>query len=65
MKKSHCGVVHFTDEEEDLLFVVGGYAPDNAPTAFCDQHIQDVRARTNEQHVFYVSTSECIQHPSY
>ena len=24
----YCGVVHFTDEEEeDLLFVVGGYGP--------------------------------------
>ena len=27
MKKSDCGVVYFADEEEDLLFVVGGYGP--------------------------------------
>ena len=27
MKKSGCGIVYFTDEEEDLLFVAGGYGP--------------------------------------
>ena len=25
MQKYHCGMVHFTDGEEDLLYVVGGW----------------------------------------
>ena len=43
MQKSLCGMVHFTDGEEDLLYVVvGGWS--NTPT--------------NEQHIFSLSTSE-------
>ena len=60
MKKSGCGVVHFTDKEEDLLFVVGGYGP--IPSSL--QHgAQYKKARhgyvhINEQHIFCLSTSE-------
>ena len=60
MKKSGCGVVHFTDEEEDLLFVVGGYGP----TPSSHQHGARYRqarkgySNTNEQHIFCLSTSE-------
>ena len=56
MKKSHCGVVHFTVEEEDLLFVVGGFASCQEK-AQCRQNERP--ARTDEQHVFSLSTSEC------
>ena len=27
MQKYSCGMVHFTDGEEDLLYVVGGHGP--------------------------------------
>ena len=61
MKKSGCGVVHFTDEEEDLLFVLGGWGP--TPSSR-QSHTQYKQANTmcyvytNEQHIFCLSTSE-------
>ena len=56
MKKSGCGVVHFTDEE-DLLFVVGGYGHTPFSYQFGTQYTQSY-VRTNEQHIFCLSTSE-------
>ena len=61
MKKSGCGVVHFTDEEEDLLFVVGGYGPTPSSHQRGAQYKQvkdEDCVRTNEQHIFCLSTSE-------
>ena len=60
MKKLDCGVVYFTDEKEDFLFVVGGYGP---TPVFSHQHktqCEQIRKciRTNEQHIFCLSTSE-------
>ena len=64
MKKHHCGMVHFTDGEEALLYVVGGqglavpsYGPQYKHTDFGD-------VLTDEQHIFSLSTSEYIAlHP--
>ena len=63
MKKSGCGVVHFTDEEEDLLFVVGGYGPTPSSHQRGAQYKQIMivirsYVYTNEQHIFCLSTSE-------
>ena len=60
MKKSGCGVVHFTDEEEDLLFVVGGYGPTPSSRQRGAQYKQANKdyVHTNEQHIFCLSTSE-------
>ena len=61
MKKSDCGVVHFTDEDKDLLFVVGGYGPTPSSRQRGAQykHANKVYLFTNEQHIFCLSTSEC------
>ena len=59
MMKSNCGVVHFTDEEEDLLFVVGGYGPTPSSHQHEAQYKQSgCYVYTNEQHIFCLSTSE-------
>ena len=61
MQKDHCGMVHFTDGEEDLLYVVGGYghaAPSSPQHRAQYQPVQDIGVRTNEQHIFSLSTSE-------
>ena len=60
MKKSDCGVVHFTDEEKDLLFVVGGYGPTPSYRQHGAQYKQAIKGyvHTNEQHIFCLSTSE-------
>ena len=63
MQKYCCGMVHFTYGEEDLLYVVGGWghaAPSlpqrgaqYQPTGYDSGDV-----RTNEQHIFSLSTSE-------
>ena len=61
MQKAWCGMVHFTDGEEDLLYVVGGngHAVPSSP-----QHGAQYQEPlyggvcTNEQHIFSLSTSE-------
>ena len=59
MKKRSCGAVHFTDEEEDLLFVVGGCGPTPSARQRGAQYKQSVSyVYTNEQHIFCLSTSE-------
>ena len=62
MQKRWCGMVHFTDREEDLLYVVGGHgraapsSPQHGAQYQPAQYIGGVR--TNEQHIFSLSTSE-------
>ena len=62
MKKSDCGFVYFSDEEEDLLFVVGGFGPIPSSRQRGAQYQKDNyykdRVHTNEQHIFCLSTSE-------
>ena len=61
MQKRYCGMVHFTDGEEDLLYVVGGWghAAPSSPQRGA-QYLPDGYGgvRTNEQHIFSLSTSE-------
>ena len=60
MQKYHCGMLHFTDEEEDLLYVVGGYghAAPSSPQHGAQYQPTGFGVRTNEQHIFSLSTSE-------
>ena len=60
MQKESCGMVLFTDGEEDLLYVVGG---NGHPVPSSQQHGAQYQSvyggvRTNEQHIFSMSTSE-------
>ena len=61
MEKQRCGMVHFTDGEEDLLYVVGGvgHAVPSSPQHGAQYH-QSVfgSVHTNEQHIFSLSKSE-------
>ena len=61
MQKQWCGMVQFSDGEEDLLYVVGGWgqAPPPSPQQHGAQYLQHGGGvRTNEQHIFSLSTSE-------
>ena len=61
MQKHSCGTVHFTYGEEDLLYVVGGYghAAPSSPQRGAQYHqYGSGHVRTNEQHIFSLSTSE-------
>ena len=62
MQKQTCGMVHFTDGEEDLLYVVGGWSHGPAAPSSPQHGAQYLPAygnmRTNEQHIFSLSTSE-------
>ena len=61
MKKRWCGMVHFTDGEEDLLYVVGGVGHAVPPSRqHGAQYHQSVvgSVHTNEQYIFSLSTSE-------
>ena len=61
MQKWHSGMVHFTDREENLLYVVFGRGP-NFPSS--PQHgaqyyqLPGYFPQTNEQHIFSLSTCE-------
>ena len=61
MQKDRCGMVHFTDGEEDLLYVVGGrgHAVPSSQQHGA-QYYQSVfgDVLTNEQQIFSLSTSE-------
>ena len=60
MKKAFCGMVHFTDGEEDLLYVVGGNGhavPSSRQHGALYQSVCGC-VRTNEQHIFSLSTCE-------
>ena len=60
MQKRHCGMVHFTDKEENLLYVVGGYghAAPSLPQHGAQYQQYGSGVHTNEQHIFSLSTSE-------
>ena len=61
MQKRYCGMVHFTDGEEDLLYVVGGWghaAPSSPQRGAQYQQYGNGGMSTNEQHIFSLSTSE-------
>ena len=60
MQKSCCGMVHFTDGEEDLLYVVGGKgrAVPSSPQHGAQYQKYGDGVFTNEQHIFSLSTSE-------
>ena len=61
MQKLYCGMVHFTDEEEDLLYVVGGkghVAPSSPQHGAQYRQYPSGGVYTNEQHIFSLSTSE-------
>ena len=61
MQKQWCGMVQFSDGEEDLLYVVGGYghaAPSSPQHGAQYQPVYGGGVRTNEQHIFSLSTSE-------
>ena len=61
MQKQWCGMVHFTDREEDLLYVVGGLgsaAPSSPQHGAQYQPAGYKSVCTNEQHIFSLSTSE-------
>ena len=58
--QKHSGMVHFTYGEEDLLYVVGGYghAAPSSPQRGAQYQPYGDGVRTNEQHIFSLSTSE-------
>ena len=60
MQKHWCGMVRFTDREEDLLYVVGGWGHAAPSSSQHGAQYQPVYGgvRTNEQHIFSLSTSE-------
>ena len=61
MQKNDCGMVHFTYGEEDLLYMVGGRghaAPSTRQHGAQYQPAGYGVVRTNEQHIFSLSTSE-------
>ena len=59
MQKRWCGMVHFTDGEEDLLYVVGGlgHAVPSSPQhgAKYQKPYSGIGVCTNEQHIFSLS----------
>ena len=61
MQKFRCGMVHFTDGDEDLLYVMGGWghtAPSSPQHGAQYQQYSGGGVRTNEQHIFSLSASE-------
>ena len=59
MRKGHCGMVAFRDEEEDFLFVVGGMGPSPSSCQPGAEYEEEPPfTRTNEQHMFSLKTSE-------
>ena len=63
MKKRNRGIMAFKDGVEDILFIVAGYGPTSSyyqPGAQYEAITSD-RVICNEQHMFSLSTSECIQ----
>ena len=63
MKKFRCGIMPFTSEleGEDHLFITGGYGPppnNPQPNAEYSKYCDNVR--TNEQHIYNISTGKSI-----
>ena len=59
LEKDNCGMVAFKDGEEDFLFIVGGAGPTLSSHWPWAQYEYN---RTNEQHMFSLSTSELINY---
>ena len=62
MKKHRCGIISFTSDGEDHLFITGGFglAPnDPQPNAEYGKEYGN-RVRTNEQHIYNISTGKLI-----
>ena len=60
MLKSNSGMVHFTEGEEQLLFVIGGYGhaiPTFPPLGAQYYQLPHGYVRTNEENIFSLSTS--------
>ena len=63
MRKAYCdsGMVHFMEEEEYLLFVVGGYGRAGLSLPQLGAHYYQLPggyAHTNEENIFSLSMSE-------
>ena len=61
MQKAYSGMVHFSEEEEHLLFVVGGYghAGLSLPQLGAQYYqLPQGYVRTNEENIFSLSTSK-------
>ena len=62
MRKRNRGIMEFKDGEENILYIVAGYGPTSSyyqPGAQYEAITND-RVICNEQHMFSLSTSECI-----
>lgn len=63
MKKTRCGMIGFNVDEEGFLFIIGGsscFQPSyHQPGAKYDK-TKHGYSYTNEQHLFILSTSECM-----
>ena len=59
MRKAGCGMVYFSDEEEDLLYIVGGVGLSPQQQQPGAQYMHNgMLLYSNEQHLFSLSTSE-------
>ena len=62
-EKSRCGIMPFTSEGEDHLFITGGFGPppnNPQPNAEYSKENFGNRVRTNEQHIYNISTGKSI-----
>ena len=61
MKKYRCGTMPFTSEGEDHLFITGGLGPPpNNPQPNAEYSKDGNDVRTNEQHIYNISTGKSI-----
>ena len=62
MKKYHCGIMSFTSEGEDHLFITGGYGPPPNNPQPNAEYLKEYgnHVRTNEQHIYNISTGKSI-----
>ena len=61
MKKSSCGIMPFTSEGQDHLFITGGYGPPpNNPQPNAEYSKVGNHVMTNEQHIYNISTGKSI-----
>ena len=61
MKKLGCGIMSFTSEGEDHLFITGGIGPTpNNPQSDAEYSKYGNCVRTNEQHIYNISTGKSI-----
>ena len=63
MKKFRCGIMSFASEGQDQLFITGGCGPppnNPQPNAEYSKEKHGNRVRTNEQHIYNISTGKSI-----